>query len=38
MIMNRMADSCATVSKDPDRSKIFLEEHERILQKLTDRE
>ncbi|XP_039771617.1 protein FAR1-RELATED SEQUENCE 5-like [Panicum virgatum] len=38
MIMNRMADSCATVSKDLDRSKIFLEEHERILQKLTERE
>ncbi|CAN6247646.1 unnamed protein product [Urochloa humidicola] len=38
MIMKRMAESCATVSKDPDRSKIFLEEHERILQKLTDTE
>nr|TKW03388.1 hypothetical protein SEVIR_7G020600v2 [Setaria viridis] len=38
MIMNRMAESCAAVSKDPNQSKIFLEEHERILWKLTDRE
>uniref|UniRef100_A0A0A8Y9M9 Protein FAR1-RELATED SEQUENCE n=1 Tax=Arundo donax TaxID=35708 RepID=A0A0A8Y9M9_ARUDO len=38
MLMNRMADNCAIVSKDPNQSKIFLEEHERILQKLTNRE
>ncbi|KAK3145220.1 hypothetical protein QOZ80_4AG0325630 [Eleusine coracana subsp. coracana] len=38
MLMNRMAESCATISKDPNKSKVFLEEHDRILQKLASRE
>ncbi|WVZ67480.1 hypothetical protein U9M48_016550, partial [Paspalum notatum var. saurae] len=38
VIMNRMAKGCATVSRDPQRSKIFLEEQERIVRKLIERE
>ncbi|KAL6653058.1 hypothetical protein ACP70R_011983 [Stipagrostis hirtigluma subsp. patula] len=38
VVMNRMAEGVATVSKDANQSKIFLEEHERILQQLTSRE
>jgi len=33
--MNRMAETCASVSKDPNQSQIFLEELERIQQKMS---
>jgi len=35
MLMNRMAETCASVSKDPNQSQIFLEELERIQQKMS---
>ena len=38
MLMNKTADTCASVSRDPNRSQIFLEELERIQQKLSSRE
>jgi len=38
MLMNNTADTCASVSRDPNRSQIFLEELERIQQKLSSRE
>ncbi|KAJ1263872.1 hypothetical protein BS78_09G220300 [Paspalum vaginatum] len=34
MLMNRTAEICASASKDPNQSQIFLEELERIQQKL----
>jgi hypothetical protein len=37
MLMNRMAETCASVSKDPNRSQIFLEELERIQQKMSSK-
>ncbi|XP_039771613.1 protein FAR1-RELATED SEQUENCE 9-like isoform X1 [Panicum virgatum] len=37
MLMNRMAETCASVSKDPSQSQIFLEELERIQQKMSSR-
>ncbi|KAL6653060.1 hypothetical protein ACP70R_011985 [Stipagrostis hirtigluma subsp. patula] len=38
MLMNRVAGICASVSKDANQSKLFLEELERIQQKLISRE
>ncbi|CAL5028599.1 unnamed protein product [Urochloa decumbens] len=36
-LMNRVAEICASVSKDPNQSQVFLEELERIQQKLSSR-